>query len=153
MRHILTALLFSLVITGSAFSLDFTRIRQAQQLIDSAKTQQELNAASAMLLTAWQSQLQHKETQVVHTLPKSFVKLFKRSMNLWKKHVEEMCVIRSEMFKQDMLQPEYYKSRGIASPSDGARRAKLMKPYVYNMSKAIYYQEKWDELDILLNAK
>jgi hypothetical protein len=28
-----------------------------------------------------------------------------------------------------------------------------MKPYVYNMSKAIYYEEKWIELDILLNTR
>ena len=153
MRTTLIALLFLVLSSFSTYSMDRSRMKIVQSMIDSAKTQEDLNIASKMLFGIWDEELTIKENGVSRMLPKAQLKRFKESMRLWRKHVDEMSNIRAELFKQDLMEPKYYKIRGIESKVSALKRAKNMHSYIYNMSKSIYYEEKWIELDALINTK
>jgi hypothetical protein len=133
--------------------MDLQKMKVIQTMMDSAKTQADLNFASSMLFDAWKLEVEKKESQVSQMIPKNLRLKFKRTMKLWKNHVEQMSSIRSELFRLDMIEPKYYKIRGLESKVSAAKKAKNMQPYIYNMSRSIYYEEKWIELDVLLNAK
>lgn len=148
------AIILSIVMmTSVSHSMDQSRIRVIQTMIDSAKTQADLNLASEMLFHVWEDEVKQRERDIIGILPKKFARKFRVSMKSWRAHAESMSRIRSELFKLDFMEPRYYKLRGIDSKISSLRRANKMKPYVYNMSKAIYYEEKWIELDILLNTR
>lgn len=153
MRTTLIALLFLALSSFNSYSMDRSRMKIVQTMIDSAKTQADLNIASKMLFDIWQEELKSKEAGVARMLPKAQSKRFRQSMRSWRRHVEEMSNIRAELFKQDFMEPKYYKIRGIESKVSALKRAKNMHPYIYNMSRSIYYEEKWIELDVLVNTK
>lgn len=153
MKTILLSFIFFISATTHSIALDTQKLKIVQTMIDSAKTQADLNLASKLLFNIWSSEVEKKELEVSKTMPKHLKIRFKKSMILWRRHVEHMSSIRSEMFKRDMMEPQYYKLRGIESKLQGMKRARRMQPYVYNMSMSIYYEEKWVELDVLLNSK
>lgn len=153
MRTILLAALITIFSSINSFAIDAYRMRVVQTMIDSAKTQADLNVASKMLFEIWDDEVKKKEGEVARMLPKKYSRKFRETMGTWRKHVESMSVIRAELFKQDFMKPNYYKLQGIESKITGLKRANIMKPYVYNMSKAIYYEEKWIELDVLINTR
>lgn len=153
MKRILTVILSIFVFTAASSSMDQSRIRVVQTMIDSSKTQADLNLASKMLFEIWDDEVKQKERQISEMLPKRFSREFKVSMKHWRTHVEKMSKIRSELFRRDFIEPRYYKLEGIESKLSSMKRARSMQPYVYNMSMAIYYEEKWIELDILLNTR
>ncbi len=143
-----------LILSASlSYSMDRNRMKIVQTMIDSAKTQADLNIASKMLFDIWQEELKAKEAGVARMLPKEHSKRFKKSMRAWRRHVEEMSNIRAELFKKDFMEPKYYIIRGIESKLNAMKRAKNMHPYIYNMSRSIYYEEKWIELDVLINTR
>lgn len=153
MKKLLLILLFAVMLSPASYSMDRSKMKIVQTMIDSARSQADLNMASKMLFNIWDEEVKQKESDIVKMIPKKMVKSFKASMKSWRKHVELMSIIRSELFKQDFLEPRYYKIDGIESKLYSLRAAKKMQPYVYNMSKSIYYEEKWIELDILINTK
>jgi hypothetical protein len=153
MKRMLAIIVSIIMMTSVSHSMDQSRIRVIQTMIDSSKTQADLNLASRMLFDMWDDEVKQRERDIITMLPKGFVKKFKTSMRSLRIHVESMSKIRSELFKLDLTEPRYYKLNGIDSKLSSIRRANRMKPYVYNMSKAIYYEEKWIELDILLNTR
>jgi len=133
--------------------MDESKLKSVQILIDSAKTQADLNFASGILFNLWKGELDKKQKELETFIPRTHIKKFRKSMKIWKEHVESMSKIRSELFKRDFMEPRYYQIRGISSKVDALKKTSAMRPYVYNMSKSIYYEEKWVELDILLNTK
>lgn len=153
MRTILIAALLMIFSSIDSFSLDANRIRAVQTMMDSAKTQEDLNKAAKMLFDIWDDELKKKEAEAVRIMPKKQQKRFRESMRLWRMHVEMMSVLRSDLFKQDFIEPKYYKLKGTDTKTGMLKRADSMKPYVYNMSRAIYYEEKWVELDLLINVR
>lgn len=153
MRTTLLAILITLFSASHIFAIDAHRMKVVQTMIDSAKTQADLNFASKMLFEIWDDEVKKKESEVLRMLPKKFSKDFRETMVVWRKHVESMSIIRSELFKQDFMEPKYYRLYGIESKVGSLKRANTIKPYVYNMSKAIYYEEKWIELDVLINTR
>lgn len=153
MKTLLLAILLTILSSTTSFSNDAYRMKVVQTMIDSAKTQADLNVASKMLFEIWQDELKKKEDEVAKMMPRKFSRRFRETMRTWRKHAESMSSIRAELFKQDFMEPKYYPIRGIETKVSSLKRANSMKPYVYNMSKAIYYEEKWIELDVLLNTK
>ena len=153
MRTILIAALLTIFSSVDSFSFDAYRIRVVQTMMDSAKTQADLNVAAKMLFDIWDDELKKKEAEAARSMPNEQQSRFKESMRLWKIHVEDMSTLRADLFKQDFMEPRYYKLKGIDSKTGILKKANSMKPYVYNMSKAIYYKEKWVELDILINTR
>lgn len=153
MKTTLLAILLIILSSTPSFSNDAYRMMVVQTMIDSARTQADLNVASKMLFDIWQDQLKKKENEVAKMMPKAFSKKFRESMVIWRQHIESMSSMRAELFKQDFMEPKYYRLYGIESKINGLKKANAMKPYVYNMSKAIYYEDKWIELDVLLNTK
>lgn len=153
MKTFIIALITLLNFTISSYSMDEKKMKSVQILIDSAKTQADLNYASNILFNIWKQELENKEKELESILPKTHLKKFRSSMKSWRDHVEKMSRIRSELFKEDFMEPRYYPIRGIESKLDALKKTRIMQPYVYNMSKSIYYEEKWIELDVLLNTK
>lgn len=153
MKQLIIILIFAVIFTSVSNSMDQSRMRVIQTMIDSSRTQADLNLASKMLFELWSDEVRQKELEVMRIIPKKFGKKFRTSMKYWRKHVESMSILRSELFKRDFMEPRYYKLRGIESKVSSLKTAKNMQPYVYNMSRSIYYEEKWIELDILLNTK
>lgn len=153
MKTLIVALFIFVNFATASYSMDENRMRSVQILIDSAKTQSDLNYASNVLFNIWKEELEDKQREVERMIPKNQLKKFRSSMKSWKDYVEKMSQIRSELFKQDFMEPRYYPIRGIESKLDALKKIKIMKPYIYNMSKSIYYEEKWIELDILVNTK
>lgn len=153
MKKLLLILFSLLTLHVQSKAMDIQQMRVIQTMIDSARSQADLNLASKMLFDMWKYDLESKEKQVLGIIPKNLHRSFKNSMENWKNHVERMSQIRSELFMLDMVQPQYYKLRGIESKVSALKTIKSMQPYIYNMSKSIYYEEKWIELDVLLNSK
>lgn len=137
----------------SSPAVDLSRMRSAQAMIDSARTQADLNNASLLLSNAWDDELRKKEHQMEASMPMKNRKAFREAMKMWRGYVERMCTLRSELFKNDMTQPSFYRLRGMESKDAALKNAKEMQPYVYNMSKSIYYEDKWSELDALINME
>jgi len=153
MKTTLLSIVLLAMFSTSSFSMDRNKLKVVQTLIDSAKTQADLNLASKTLFHVWEEEVSKKEKELCRFIPKESSKKLRRAMRTWRIYVEEMSTIRSNLFKRDMMEPRYYKIRGIESKLDAVKSARKMQPYVYNMSKAIYYEDKWVELDVLLNTK
>jgi hypothetical protein len=149
---VLLIVLFT-ALSVSSFSMDRNKLKIVQTLIDSAKTQEDLNIASRELFNIWNEEVSKKEKELCRFIPKESSKKLRKAMRNWRIHVEEMSTIRSNLFRRDILEPRYYRFRGIQSKLDAVKNARKMQGYVYNMSKAIYYEDKWIELDVLLNTK
>jgi hypothetical protein len=140
-----------MVITNIAISADPNRIKTAQTMLDTAKSQSELNRASKELMIAWEIELDKKQKGVESMLSKLSARTFRSSMKLWKKHVEQMSTIRSELFMKNVTDPLYLRTRGLKDLDICMSCVAEMSVYVYNMSMSIYYEEKWTELNMLTN--
>jgi hypothetical protein len=153
MRSYILSIVIFILFPIISFAIDAQKIKVIQTMIDSAKTQADLNIAAKTLFDVWESELRKKEREVSKSLSSKLRKRFSSSMRSWRRHIDFMSKMRSDLFRLDMMEPRYYKIRGISSKQDGLKKANAMKPYVYNMSRAIYYEDKWIELDVLLNTK
>jgi hypothetical protein len=168
MKMLLLALISSMAITNTAISADPSdqynltmlttefkpyqhRIKSAQMMLDTAKSQSDLNHASKELMIAWEIELSKKQKGVEAMLSKPSLRTFRSSMKLWKKHVEQMSMIRSELFMKNVTDPLYLRTRGIKDLDLCMSCVAEMSVYVYNMSMSIYYEEKWTELNSLTN--
>ena len=148
---LLLALISSMAITNTVISADPNKIKSAQMMLDTAKSQSDLNHASKELMIAWEIELSKKQKGVEAMLSKPSLRTFRSSMKLWKKHVEQMSTIRSELFMKNVTDPLYLRTRGIKDLDMCMSCVAEMSVYVYNMSMSIYYEEKWTELNSLTN--
>lgn len=144
-------IIMSLFISTAVNAAQIDQLNSAYQMLEVAKNQTELNKASQALLRAWRIELNEKVQEMAIILPKGMMKKFKRSMNLWEKHAEDMSRMRSDLFKRNVSDPFYMRLKGIKGLDPCAECSEEMSVYVYNMSMSIYYEEKWTELDILIN--
>lgn len=144
-------IIMSLFISTAVNAAQIDQLNSAYQMLEVAKNQTELNKASQALLRAWRIELNEKVQEMAIILPKGMMKKFKKSMSLWEKHAEDMSRMRSDLFKRNVSDPFYMRLKGIKGLDPCAECSEEMSVYVYNMSMSIYYEEKWTELDILIN--
>ena len=151
MKIILLSIVAFFTMSAQLLSSDISRLTHVYQMLDAARTQAELNSASEILVRIWNEELSEKENEVIKILSKASVKKFKQSMSLWRKHVEHMSSMRAELFKGQVIDPKNMDLRIAREVAGCTKCTTEMVKYVYNMSKSIYYEEKWSELDILIN--
>lgn len=146
------ALFFSFNLVTLKSQVDVGSLNAIYRLIDSAETQADMNYGSYQLYKFWESNVLNVEKKLKRSMSKKERADFVSLMKHWRSHVEEMSRLRSVMFKKDFMNPQYYTTEKFETKLDRTKRGTLIQPFIYNMSMAIYYEEKWIELDILLNT-
>lgn len=154
MKPIVSSLILSFLLGFSTLwsQIDTQSLGKIYDCIENSVDQDELKLSSIKLFRFWEGQVKETEKKIVKGISKNEAKRFISSMNSWRDHVEKMSKMRSKMFKKDFMTPQYYDSQGVDKRLERITNLKGMEIFVYNMSKAIYYEEKWIELDILLNT-
>lgn len=146
------ALLFSFNLVTVKSQIDVNSLNVIYRLIDSAETQVDMNYGSYQLYKFWETNVINIEKKLKRMMNKKERVKFVSLMKHWRSHVEEMSRLRSSLFKKDFMSPQYYTTESFETKVERMKRGTLMQPFIYNMSMAVYYEEKWIELDILLNT-
>lgn len=143
---------FGLLYVPLRSQVDMRELNMIYRMIDSSKTQADMNYYSYQLSKFWSDRLEQIEQKIIRQMRKGDKIKFKKSMGQWRSHVESMSELRSTLFKKDFINPRYYQFNSFESKVTRSKKGTLMQPFIYNMSKALYYEDKWVELDVLFNS-